>query len=148
MDSAVPPAPSGGMAKPRLSSVLLLAIGVIAVIVIASIFGYILVLSGMAFSSQLWWMGFTSGIFAVLFYLVYAGTRDKRFAQPLAAAFFVISAGSFYGAIFTNGDSSLVKVIWLVLLSVIVVGALAGLFFLIRDAERDAVRRSQRKITP
>lgn len=139
---------SGGMPVPRLSSVILMAIGAIAVIVIASIFGYILFLSGMGFSSQLWWMGFSSGVFAVVFYLVYAGTHDPRFSRPLAAAFFVISAGSFYGAIFTNGDSTLLKVIWLVLFSILVVGALAGLFFLIRGSERDAIRRSQRKITP
>lgn len=139
---------SGGMPGPKLSSVILMAIGAIAVIVIASIFGYILFLSGMVFSSQLWWMGFSSGVFAVVFYMVYAGTRDKRFSRPLAAAFWVISAGSFYGAIFTNSDSALLKVIWLVLLSVLVVAALAGLFFLIRGAERDVIRRSQRKITP
>jgi len=147
MQPAEPPA-SGGMAAPRLSSVILIAIGAIAVIVIAAIFGYILFLSGMGFSAQLWWMGLSSGIFAVAFYVVYAGTRDKRFSRPLAAAFFVISVGSFYAAVFTNQDSPLLKVIWLVLLSILVVGALVGLFVLIRDAERDAMRKSQRRITP
>ncbi len=143
-----PSAPENPPLKaPKLSSLVLAAIAGIAVLVIASVFGFIL-LSGMILSAQLWWMGFCALLFALVFFLVYAASDEKRVIRPLAGAFFVIGAGSYYGAIFTNTDTTLVKVLWTVLLSVFVVAALFAIFWSSRETEQDAIRKSQRKVTP
>jgi cbb3-type cytochrome oxidase subunit 3 len=133
---------------PKLSTVVLAAIAGIAVLVIASVFGFILFLSGMGLSSQLWWMGFCALIFALVFFFAYASTDEKKVIRPLAGAFFVIGVGSYYGAIFTNGDSQLLKVVWLVILSIFTVLVLFWIFWASREGERDTIRRSQRKLTP
>jgi FtsH-binding integral membrane protein len=133
---------------PKLSSVVLLAIAAIAVIVIAAIFGYILFFSGQPLTSQLWWMGFSGLIFALVFYFVYAATNDRRISRPLAGAFFVIGVGSYYGSLFTNGDTSIGKLLWMVLLSILVVIVLATIFWMSRQTERDAIRKNQRRLTP
>ena len=140
---ADPPLPA-----PKLSSLALAAIAGIAVLVIASVFGYILFLSGMAPSAQLWWMGLCSLVFALVFFFVYASTDEKKLIRPLTGAFFVIGVGSYYGAVFTNGDSGLVQVLWIVLLSVFVVVVLFAIFWSSRETEKDAIRKSQRKVTP
>lgn len=147
MEPAPAPA-SPPIAGPKLSSVVLLAIAAIAVIVIASIFGYILFLSGMILSAQLWWMGFCGLIFALIAYLAFSATNDRRILRPLAGAFFVIGVGSYYGAIATNADASLGKLLWMILLSVFVVGVLVLIFWMSRQSERDVVRKSQRRLTP
>ncbi len=144
-----PSAPENPPLKaPKLSSLVLAAIAGIAVLVIASVFGFILFLSGMILSAQLWWMGFCALLFALVFFLVYAASDEKRIIRPLAGAFFVIGAGSYYGAVFTNTDDTLVKVLWIVLLSVFVVAALFAIFWSSRETEQDGIRKSQRKVTP
>lgn len=148
MQPATPPAPSPTVPNPKLSSLALYAIAGISVVVIASIFGFILFLSGMILSAQLWWMGVCGFIFAFLFYMVYAGTNDRKISRPLSAAFFVIGAGSFYGAIGTNADTSFGKLGWMIVLSIIVVIFLYLIFRMAREGERDAIRRSRRKVTP
>ncbi len=147
MQPSVAPAPAGP-AVPSLSTVVLGAIAGIAVLVIASVFGFILFLSGMTPSAQLWWMGFCSLIFALIFFFAYASTEEKKVIRPLAGAFFVIGVGSYYGAIFTNGATGVLQILWIVLLSVFVVAVLFAILWSSREGERDAVRRSQRKITP
>lgn len=133
---------------PKLSTVALAAIAGIAVLVIAIVFGFILFVPGVIFSARLWWMGFCSLIFALVFFFVYASTDEKKVIRPMAGAFFVIGVGSYYGAIFTNTDSGLVQVLWIVLLSVFVVVVLFAIFWSSRETERDAIRKSQRKVTP
>lgn len=143
------PAPAtGGLPRIRLSSVLLLAIGAIASIVLAAIYGFIFFYITPT-TAQLWWAGLMSMIFAVVFYVLYAATREKRIVRPLTAAFFLIGAGSFYGSIFTNaGEPVILVVIWIVLLSILVVGALAAIFLMARDAEAEAARKARRKVIP
>lgn len=134
---------------PRLSTTVLYAIAAIAAIVLASIFGYILFVSNLRWPDErLWWTGFASMIFALGFYMLFAATHDRIIARPLAGAFFVIGAGSFYGSIFTGGSSDLVKLVYLILLSVLVIIVLGAIFVMARDAERDAVRKAQRKHIP
>lgn len=148
MEPTPAPAPSGP-AVPKLSTTVLLAIAAIGVFVLASIFGYILfVASGLRTDERLWWTGFASIIFALVFYVLYAATHDRTVARPLAGGFFVVSAGSFYGSIFTGGASDLAKLLYLILLSVLVIVVLGAIFVMARDAERDAMRRSQRKHIP
>ena len=148
MEPTQPPAPSGP-ALPKLSTTVLLAMAGIGVLVLASIFGYILfVAPGFRTDERLWWTGLTSVIFALAFYLLYAATQDRRIARPLAGGFFVVGAGSFYGSIFTGGASDLAKLLYLILLSVLVVVVLSAIFVMARDAERDAIRRAQRKHIP
>ena len=60
----------------------------------------------------------------------------------------MIGAGSFYGSIFTGGASDVGKLLYLILLSVLVVIVLAAIFVMARDAERDAIRKAQRKHIP
>ncbi len=139
---------SGGMPVPKLSSLALLAIAAIAIFLIAGIFGYILFLSRVPFDSQLWWMGVTSMIFALAFYLVYGATKDRRYARPLAGAFFLIGAGSFYASVFANPDPSGTKMTWLIVLSLLILIVLVAIFRMSRQTEMDAIRRSQRKLTP
>ena len=73
-------------------------------------------------------------------------------ARPLAAGFFLLGAGSFYGSIFLNSDSGLIKHIWLVVLSVVVIGVLGGILMMAldaeADAEADAARHARRKVVP
>src|SRR3989304_9682659 len=116
MEPSAPASPP--IQVPKLSTFALAAIAGIAVLVIASVFGFILFASGMILSAQLWWMGFCSLIFALVFFFVYASTEEKKIIRPLAGAFFVIGVGSYYGAVFTNDATGLVQVLWIVLLSV------------------------------
>ena len=144
MDLAADPAPA--MARLKLSAVALLGIAVIGDVVLASIFAYILAIATMPIDSRLWWMGLVSFLFALPFYLLYAGTGDRRIVRSLAGGFFLLGAGSFYGSIFLNSDSALIKLIWLVILSVVVVGVLGGILKMARDAEADAARLARRKV--
>ncbi len=147
MEPIQPPAP-GGPAVPKLSTTVLLAMAAIAVLVLASIFGYILFLTTMRIDERLWWTGLSSMIFALAFYLLFAATHDRKIARPLAGGFFVVGAGSFYGSIFTGGSGDLEKLLYLILLSVLVIIVLGAIFVMARDAERDAVRRAQRRHIP
>lgn len=144
-----PPAAASTIAAPRISSLALYAIAGIAVIAIAAIFGFILFASGLSFTSQLWWMGLCGLIFALIFYMVYASTHNRTIAFPLAGAFFVIGAGSFYGSIFVDANqSSFGKLVLSLILSVFVVIVLLTIFYMSRQSESDAIRKSQRRVTP
>lgn len=142
------PPPTPGSILPRLSTTVLLAMAAIAGIVLASIFGYILFVATLRLDEQLWWSGFASIIFALGFFLLYAGTHERKVVRPLAGAFFVISAGCFYGSIFAGGSDSFVKLLYLILLSILVVAALGAIFVMARDAEHDAIRKAQRRHIP
>ena len=144
-----PPAAAPTIAPPKLSALALYGIAGIAVVAIAAIFGYILFVSGLSFTSQLWWMGIAGLVFAFLFYVVYAATHNRSVAFPLSGAFFVIAAGSFYGSIFVDAaQSSLGKLVLSLILSIFVVIVLLAMFYMFRGEERDAIRKSQRKVTP
>lgn len=144
-----PPAPTPAIAAPKLSSLALYAIAAIAIIAIAAIFGFILFASNLSFTSQLWWMGVCGLIFALLFYMVYASTHNRSVAFPLAGAFFVIGVGSFYGSVLVDSNQgSLGKLAFSLILSVFVVIVLVTIFYMSRQSERDAMRKSQRRITP
>ena len=144
-----PPAPTPAIAAPKLSSLALYAIAAIAIIAIAAIFGFILFASNLSFTSQLWWMGVCGLIFALLFYMVYASTHNRSVAFPLAGAFFVIGVGSFYGSVLVDSNQgSLGKLAFSLILSVFVVSVLVTIFYMSRQSERDAMRKSQRRITP
>ncbi len=148
--STIPPAapaapPAGGM---KLSRVVLLAMLAIAVIVIAAIFGFILVYVS-PLTTQLWWMGLTGLIFAFVFYGVFAATHNRTIVMPLSAAFFVIGMGAFYGSILTDTLSdSLNKLVLIVIESIFLVIVLGAIFLMARGGEADKVRKSQRKVTP
>ena len=146
---APPPAPAAAPAAgPKLSKVVLYAILAIAVVVIAAIFGFILVyVAGL--TNQLWWMGLVGLIFALAFYLVFASTHNRTIVMPLSAAFFVIGIGSFYGSILANpGSGALNQLVLIVIESIFVVIVLAAIYVMSHQAESDKVRKSQRRITP
>ncbi len=151
MQPASPPATppvAAPAAAPRMSSVLLYAIFAIAIIVIAAIFGFILVYVT-PLTTQLWWMGVTGLIFAFVFYGVFAATHNRTIVMPLSAAFFVIGMGAFYGSILTNTTSdSLNKLVLIVIESIFLVIVLTSMFLMARQGEADKVRKSQRKVTP
>ena len=145
--SATPPA---APAPPRLklSKVVLYAMLAIAVVVIAAIFGFILAyVAGL--THQLWWMGLTSLIFALLWYFVFMGSHNRTIAMPLAAAFFVIGIGSFYGSIAVDPASDAFgKLVLMIIESIFVVIVLTAIWTMSRQSEEDKVRKSQRKVTP
>ena len=142
------PAPSGP-ALPKLSTTVLLAIAGIGVAVLAAVFGFILfIASGLRIDERLWWTGFVSIFFALGFYLLFAATHDRRIARPLAGGFFLVAAGSFYGSIFTGGASDVLKLVYMIVLSILVVIVLVAIFVMARDAERDAIRKAQRRHVP
>lgn len=144
-----PAPPEGKMPSMVLSTTVLFAIAAIGAIVLASIFGYILFIANLRFPDEkLWWTGLCAMIFAFAFYMLYAATHDRKVARPLAGGFFVIGAGSFYGSIFTGGSTDLAKLLYLILLSALVIVVLTAIFVMARDAERDALRRSQRRHIP
>lgn len=147
---STPPSPAAAaITTPKLSSAALYGIAAIAVVMIAGIFGFILFLSGLSFTSQLWWMGLCSLIFALVFYMVFASTHNRMVARPLAGAFFVVGIGSFYGSIAVdNASTSLNKLVLAVILSVFVIIVLTTIFYMARQGERDAIRKSQRRVTP
>jgi len=87
-------------------------------------------------------------IFALGFYMMFAATHDRMIARPLAGGFFVVGAGSFYGSIFAGNSSDFAKLMYLILLSILVMIVLGAIFVMARDAEKEAVRRAQRKYTP
>jgi len=60
----------------------------------------------------------------------------------------VISAGSFYGSIFTSRNDTGTMILWSVVLSVIVVIVLIGVFVMARDAEATQARTARRRLTP
>ncbi len=147
--SSIPPAaPAAPEPRLKLSKVVLYAMLAIAVVVIAAIFGFILVyVAGL--THQLWWMGFTSLIFALIWYMVYMGSHNRTIAFPLAAAFFLIGMGSFYGSIATDPVSDpLNKLILMVLESIFLVIVLTAIWTMSRQAEEQKVRKTQRKVTP
>ncbi len=147
--SSIPPAaPASPEPRLRLSKIVLYAMLAIAVVVIAAIFGFILVyVAGL--THQLWWMGFTSLIFAFIWYLVYMGSHNRTIAYPLAAAFFVVGIGSFYGSIGSDTASDpLNKLVLIVLESIFVVIVLTAIWTMSRQSEEERVRKSQRKVTP
>src|SRR5437867_13273080 len=144
-----PPAPApSGPDVPKLSTTVLFAMGAIATIALAAIFAYVLFIATLRTDERLWWTGLCSMIFALGFFLLYGATHDRKIARPLAGGFFVIGAGSFYGSIFTGGSSDLAKLLYLILLSVLVIIVLAAIFVMARDAERDAIRKAQRRHIP
>ena len=144
-----PPVAAATIRAPRISSLALYAIAAIAVIAIAAIFGFILFASGLSFTSQLWWMGLCGLVFALIFYMVYASTHNRSVAFPLAGAFFVIGVGSFYGSIFVDANQSgLGKLVLACIESVFVLIVLLTIFYQSRRAEADAIRQSQRRVTP
>jgi len=73
-------------------------------------------------------------IFAFLSYLVYAGTESKPLRR-LAGGLFIVSAGSFYGSIFTSAADMGIMLLWAVILSVLVVVVLLGVYVMAREAE-------------
>src|SRR5713226_2469323 len=132
-----PPAPPSGPTVPKLSTTVLLAMGAIGTIVLVAIFAYILfVAPALRIDERLWWTGLTSMIFAFGFYMMFAATHDRMIARPLA--------GGFFGSIFTGNSSDFAKLLYLILLSILVMIVLGAIFVMARDAEKDAVRRSQR----
>ncbi len=132
----------------KLSKVVLYAILAIAIIVIAAIFGFILVYV-VGLTNQLWWMGLVSLIFAFVFFWVFAGTHNRTIVMPLAAAFFVIGIGSFYGSILANpGSGALNQLVLIVIESIFVVIVLTAIYMMTRSGEQDKIRKSQRKVTP
>jgi len=144
-----PPAPpASGPTVPKLSTTVLLAMGAIGTIVLVAIFAYILLVARLRLDEQLWWTGLASMIFALGFYMMFAATPDRMIARPLAGGFFVVGAGSFYGSIFAGNSSDFAKLMYLILLSILVMIVLGAIFVMARDAEKDAVRRAQRKYTP
>ncbi len=145
--SAAPP-PAAREPRLKLSKVVLYAMLAIAVVVIVAIFAFIL-LYVVGFTNQLWWMGLTSLIFAFVWYLVYMGSHNRTIAFPLAAAFFVIGVGSFYGSIAADPVSdALNKLILMVIESIFVVVVLTAIWTMSRQSEEDKVRKSQRRVTP
>lgn len=144
------PAPAAASGKPllRLSNMVLLGIAAIGGILLASIFAYILVISTMRFDSRLWWTGLASMLFALGFYLLYAGTGDRMVLRPMSGGFFLIGAASYYGSIFANPDPEGTKLVWIVILSFLVVAVLFAIFYMARDAEKDAARKAQRRVVP
>ena len=147
MEPTPGPAPRGPLV-PNLSTTVLFAMAAIGIIVLASIFAFILFVAVMRIDERLWWTGLVSMIFALGFYLLFAATHDRKLARPLAGGFFVIGAGSFYASIFTGGASDFGKLLYLILLSVLVVIVLGAIFVMARDAELDAIRKAQRKHIP
>ena len=132
----------------KLSSAALLAILAIIGLMAAGIFAYILVIApGMFIDQRLWWTGFVALIFAFLAYLVYSGT-ESRPLRRLAGGLFLVSAGSFYGSIFTSRNDTGAMLLWAVVLSVLVVIVLLGVFVMAREAEATQARLAQRKLTP
>ncbi len=153
MEPSSPPAtppPAAPAAAPKMSSTVLYIILAIAVIVIAAIFGFILVyVSGL--TNQLWWMGLMGLIFALVFYMIFASTHNRTVVMPLSGAFFVIGIGSFYGSILSDTSPSsdpLNKLILIVIESIFVVIVLTAIYMMSRQGERDKIRKSQRKVTP
>ncbi len=132
----------------KLSSAALTGILVIVGLMAAGIFAWILVLApGMFFDQRLWWTGFVALLFAFVSFLAYAGT-ESRPLQRMAGGLFVISAGSFYGSIFTSRNDTGTMILWSVVLSVIVVIVLIGVFVMARDAEATQARTARRRLTP
>jgi len=145
----IPAPPSGGPAVPKLSTTVLLAIAAIGVALLVAVFGFILVVANIPnIDSRLWWTGFASMIFALGFFMLFAATHDRKIARPLAGAFFLIGAGSFYGSIFTGGASDILKLVYMIVLSILVIVVLGAIFVMARDAEKDAVRKAQRRHVP
>lgn len=141
-----PPAPA--IAPPRMSSTVLFAIVAIALVAIAAIIGFIILYGG-ALTHVLWDIGVASLIFCLLFYMVFAATHNRSIAMPLAAAFFVIGIGSFYGSVFVNdAEQPGGKLLWGVVISIFAIIVLTAVFMMTREGEEDAVRKSQRRITP
>src|SRR2546426_2428824 len=115
-----PPAPAApGPLLPTLSTTVVLAMAAIGLVVLASIFGFILFVANLRIDERLWWTGLASMIFAFAFYLMFAATHDRKLARPLAGGFFVIGAGSFYGSIFTGGGGRARKIVFLIPLFVL-----------------------------
>lgn len=140
---------AGGPALPKLSTTVLLAIAAIAVALLVAVFVFILFIANIPnVDSRLWWTGFASMIFALGFYLLFAATHDRKIARPLAGGFFVIGAGSFYGSIFTGNAGDLLKLVYMIILSILVIVVLGAIFVMARDAEKDAIRKAQRRHIP
>ena len=144
--AAAPPASEPR--APKLSNLALWSIAAIAIIAMAGVFAYILFVSGLPFTTQLWWMGITGLILALAYYLVYAATGDRKITRPMAEALFVIGMGCFYGSVAVGPSDNLTKLIFFVLISILLVIVLVAIFMMARGAERDAIRKSQRRLTP
>ncbi|TLZ55882.1 MAG: hypothetical protein E6K17_04830 [Methanobacteriota archaeon] len=132
----------------KLSSAALTGILVILGAMAAGVFAWILLLApGLQIDQRLWWTGFVSLIFAFLSYLVYAGTESKPLRR-LAGGLFIVSAGSFYGSIFTSAADMGIMLLWAVILSVLVVVVLLGVYVMAREAEATQARVARRRLTP
>src|SRR5256884_6971353 len=127
MEPTPGPAPRGPLV-PNLSTTVLLAMAAIGIVVLGSIFAFILFVAVLRIDERLWWTGLASMLFALAFYLLFAATHDRKLARPLAGGFFVIGAGSFYGSIFTGGAGVGWNVVYFILLSGLVVILLAAGF--------------------
>ena len=143
-----PPAIPPMLPPVKLSSAALLGILAIVGLMAVGVFAWILFLApGLNIDQRLWWTGFVALIFAFLAYLVHAGTEAKPLKQ-LAGGLFLVSAGSFYGSIFTSASDTGIMLLWAVVLSILVVVVLLGVFVMAPEGEATQARLARRKLTP
>ncbi len=133
---------------PRTSTAVLAVVAFLAFFVIAMIYAWIFFFSGMAFESACWWAGLVGFIFAFVFFMVHAASREDPVSRIVSITFFVLGAVFFYSAILLGNYDTGGRILWLIVLSVMVMVILLFVWRLSVQKEADDYRRAMRKRTP
>jgi len=133
---------------PRPSMAILAVITALAFVVIALIYLWIFIFSGIPFESACWWAGLVGFIFAFVFFMVHAASREEPISRIVSVMFFVLGAVFFYSAILLGGSDTGSRIFWLIVLSILVMVILLFVWRMSVQKEADDYRRAMRKRTP
>jgi hypothetical protein len=133
-------------AKPdrAISTAMLLMISVVSIVIIGTIYAFIIMFSGLDVVGMALWIGVISLIFAIVVYFVHALIGDP-ITLGLSGAFAVIGLLSFYAAIFLCDWKPGDKMIVVVVLSIFVLIFLIVAYRLRRYGEAQEARVEARK---
>ena len=148
MQATQPPNPEIQSSAKVVSKAAIVMVAVLALFIIGLIYLYIFVYSDLSEDGKYLWSGFAGWVFALIFYLVHAATREDPISRIVAVLFFVLGAAFLYASIALNpGSDPGSRILWLIVLSVIVIVILLLSWRLSLQASEDEQRRAKRQRT-
>ncbi len=148
MQATQPPNPEIQSSARVVSKAAIAMVAVLAFFIISLIYLFIFMYSGLSEEGKYLWSGFAGMVFAFIFYLVHASTREDPISRIVTILFFVLGAAFLYASIALNpGIDPASRILWLIVLSVIVIMILLLSWRLSLQAAEDEQRKARRQRT-